>query len=212
MSIRKALEISYQGYKMHPANYSLGMNYAQALIYNNRFSDAINVLKELQVLPFEGASKGRQLYEWAHYGYALDLIEVKQYEEAITVLERSKEWPEHLGVGQPFDADERFADYLIGHSYQQLEQLENAAIYQAKVLEYQQQYPLKNTYKTVLGLSLWDSNTLTQQLISNYDRPDLPPAVKWSIDYITNPTQPSSLEELSNNMELGLVQRALRLN
>ena len=42
----------------------------------------------------------------------MDLIKSKKYAEAIKMIEKSKEWPERLGVGKPYDVDTRIQDYL----------------------------------------------------------------------------------------------------
>ena len=35
------------------------------------------------------------------------------YIEALGILNKSKIWPENLGVGKPYTPDERIQDYLI---------------------------------------------------------------------------------------------------
>jgi hypothetical protein len=37
-----------------------------------------------------------------------------QFSRAIPLLEASKKWPENLGVGAPYNPDDRMANYLLG--------------------------------------------------------------------------------------------------
>jgi len=41
----------------------------------------------------------------------------EKYKSAITILEKSKEWPENIGVGKPYSPDERMQDYLLAMAY-----------------------------------------------------------------------------------------------
>jgi len=39
-----------------------------------------------------------------------------KYQDAGALLEKARQWPERLGVGKPYDVDNRFEDYLEGLS------------------------------------------------------------------------------------------------
>lgn len=43
---------------------------------------------------------------------AIEAMEEENYQTAYQYLEGSKEYPEHLGTGKPYDADFRMQDYL----------------------------------------------------------------------------------------------------
>jgi hypothetical protein len=64
------------------------------------------------------AKESRQLYKWAFLRQSIDLIKAGKVEEAISAINASKEWPENLGVGKPYQPDERIQnillDYVIG--------------------------------------------------------------------------------------------------
>jgi len=110
----KGLTIAKQSFSQFPQHYSLGMKLANLLNKNELYAESIDLLSQLKVLPFEGASEGRRLYETAHYYEALNQIDAKEYDQAILLLNKSKDWPEELGVGKPYDLDERIPNYLIG--------------------------------------------------------------------------------------------------
>ena len=126
---REALELMEEANELFPDNYALGLDHAQALIHAGRYKQAITAMNDIDVLPFEGASAGRKLYETAHYYASIGLIEQKKYKEAIDLLNTSKLWPENLGVGKPFDPDERIADYLLGYIYYKTNNIKKSKIY-----------------------------------------------------------------------------------
>ncbi len=112
---QRALLASEEAFERMPDNYSLGMEYARALLHNERYQESVATLKGLQVLPFEGAYGGRVLWEQAHLGAAIESISQQDYSRAKELLLEGKEWPENLGVGKPYDPDDRRFDYLLAH-------------------------------------------------------------------------------------------------
>lgn len=98
----------------YPDNYYIGLKYAQALCEIGRYKDCISLLKKMHVLPNEGAYAGRAVYRSANLYRAMDLLAAKKYTQAIENVRASKEWPENLGVGKPYDSeiDDRLENYL----------------------------------------------------------------------------------------------------
>ncbi|WP_171017381.1 DUF5107 domain-containing protein [Maribacter sp. ACAM166] len=109
----KALALSQKAYKKYPNNYNIGMVHAQSLLYKGENKEVLKVLKNIQVLPFEHANNSRKIYERAHMSIAIAFIKKKSYEKAIQTLNLSKEWPENIGVGKPYEPDERLQNYLL---------------------------------------------------------------------------------------------------
>src|SRR5690606_9827658 len=64
-----------------------------------------------------GAGEGRRIYERSHMYLAYEYLQKKNYAKAIQFLEASKEWPEHLGVGKPYNVDSRLQDFLLAHCF-----------------------------------------------------------------------------------------------
>ena len=83
------------------------------------------------------ARESRQLYEWVHLAKAIKLIEAGQVDQAKDHIETSREWPKHLGVGKPYDPDERLQNiigvYLNGRvsKEQTIQQLRRLKSYQS---------------------------------------------------------------------------------
>lgn len=52
------------------------------------------------------------------FSLAVDLLEKKKINEAIDILRKAKEWPENIGVGKPFQPDERAQNFLLAKAHQ----------------------------------------------------------------------------------------------
>lgn len=109
-----AVALGKKAVKKFPDNYNVGLSYAKALLAINDYPKAITVLNGLRILPFEHASESKRIYTQAHTYLARKYMGKNQFGKAIPLLEASKKWPENLGVGAPYNPDERMADYLLG--------------------------------------------------------------------------------------------------
>jgi predicted Zn-dependent protease len=118
----KALAIAEPFYKRHAENYLMGMLYAKTLLLNKKYVTADAFLTKLEILPFEGATIGRQLYHEAKLMQALAEMKNKQYKKALQFIADAKLWPQNLGVGKPYDEDidERLENWLDYQCYASL--------------------------------------------------------------------------------------------
>ncbi len=118
----KALSTAEAFYKTHKDNYLIGMLYAKTLLLNKKYATADAFLTKLQILPFEGATAGRQLYHEAKLMQSLAEIKNKQYKKALQFIADAKLFPENLGVGKPYDEniDERLENWLDYQCYRGL--------------------------------------------------------------------------------------------
>lgn len=101
----KALPIAAQYYKQHPDNYIMGMLYAKSLLLNKKYAEGDALLQRLNIIPFEGATDGRELYREAKLMQAVEQIGAKNYRKAMQFIAASRLWPENLGVGKPYESD-----------------------------------------------------------------------------------------------------------
>lgn len=113
----KYLTGAKEAYDRMPDNYVIEMQYANALIQNNQYLAASELLEGVQVLPYEGASLGHRLWEQANLAAGIEFIEKGQLKEAVALLKNAKAWPENLGVGKPYNPDTRLPDYLLAYTY-----------------------------------------------------------------------------------------------
>ncbi|MDR1675300.1 MAG: DUF5107 domain-containing protein, partial [Tannerella sp.] len=87
----------------YPGNDMIGLKYAAAMLLQKKYRECAGYLSHLNVLPNEGAYEGRIVYRKAWLFRALENVQAGKYREAISEVEQSKLWPEHLGVGKPYD-------------------------------------------------------------------------------------------------------------
>lgn len=111
---QKAVETGKKYTKKYPSNYYIGLKYAKALCETGQYQPCISLLSRMQVLPNEGSYAGRAVYREANLYLAMEQLSHKNYKQVVKSVETSKEWPENLGVGKPYDnmIDNRLEDYL----------------------------------------------------------------------------------------------------
>ena len=95
-------------------DYMIGM--ALADLYNKSGDPqaSIDLMKRLNVLPYEGTQEGRDLWRDAHLTMAMRQIDARKYAAAGRSIAEARRWPVNLGVGKPYDdmVDERVEDFL----------------------------------------------------------------------------------------------------
>ena len=116
----KANKILEKSYQNDISNYIIGMDYVKSLVKLKKYVLAISILKKLNILPYEHAGEGRDLYSSAYIGLALENIKKSKFKSAVDILHESKMWPENLGVGKPYNPDERIENYLIYYCLEKL--------------------------------------------------------------------------------------------
>jgi tetratricopeptide (TPR) repeat protein len=119
-----------------PGHMILQFNQAKAELYKHNYTQAIDILNNLILLPAEGSSEGHEIYRSALILRALDNLKKQKYLKALGDLENARKWPETLGVGKPFVTDERIEDYLTALCYLQMNKADESADYFKRVLNY----------------------------------------------------------------------------
>ncbi|HMI62219.1 MAG TPA: DUF5107 domain-containing protein [Puia sp.] len=134
----RAGQIAGQFYTAHPDNYIMGMLYAKTLLVNKKYETCVQLLHHLNIIPFEGATVGRELYREALLMQAVGSINEKQYKKALNYIGEAKKWPENLGVGEPYlqDQDLRVEDQLSLRCYTALHREADARAAQTRLERY----------------------------------------------------------------------------
>lgn len=111
---KKVTEIGKTYYKLYPKNYYIALKYAKGLCETQQYHSCISLLGKVLVLPNEGAYAGREVFRAANLYQSMDMVKSKKYNAALKALTQSKEWPENLGVGKPYDdqIDGRLEDFI----------------------------------------------------------------------------------------------------
>lgn len=149
-----AAKLSYQFLQLHPELGELGISYARALIGLKKYKEAIEFLEKYNVLPHEGATIGRQIFNEACIRAAIDAYSSKKYDAAIGYAEKAKTWPVNLGVGQPYHLDERIEDYLIAKALEKLGKTADAQLVLQKIASFEQPQNQEENARLILQLNV----------------------------------------------------------
>ncbi|MBI5010895.1 MAG: DUF5107 domain-containing protein [Bacteroidia bacterium] len=106
------LTLTTAAYKKFKGTQAIEVQHVLALINNGQYANSLKLLDAMTILPGEGAQEGKVIYEQASLLMSMDLIAKKKYADAIKMIDKSREYPEHLGVGKPYVVDTRIQDYL----------------------------------------------------------------------------------------------------
>ena len=117
--ITNAVNLAAEYHSKLPDNYLMGMLYAKSLLLNWQYKEALIQLKKINILPYEGATEGRELYKEAQLMVALQEMKKDNYKKALNYISLARLWPENLGAGKPYDADidTRLEDLLAYQNY-----------------------------------------------------------------------------------------------
>ena len=133
-----AVAITEPFYKSHGSNYIIGMVYAKCLLADKRYADAAKLLTSIHIIPFEGATDGRELYRQTMLMQAIQNIQSKKFVKALDFISKARQFPDNLGSGKPYeeDIDYRVEDFLTALSYEKSNKKEEAANFFGKVAAY----------------------------------------------------------------------------
>ncbi len=188
----EALEGAEEATIRFPDRLEISMDHAGALFDSERYADCLAILDELEVLPYEGGWEAHNLFMRTQVLLGIEALEAGNHRSAVQHLEGSKEYPERLGTGEPFEADSRMQDYLewvaldrAGNSRRAREALQRAV-----------EYTLRNrtssgTHHLFGLLALRDSGETeeAEQLLDELsDRSGNNVDVRWAIAVFTGKT------------------------
>ncbi len=135
---QKALDVAIDYQKRFPNNDGLTFLLAKCYLLNKQYPNSLKVLTGKTFLPNEGATEGRQLYRESLLMMALDNMDKGKYTQALSNIDKARQWPENLGVGKPYDADidERFEKLLNAVCLEQMKNKSEAdKIYTSLITE-----------------------------------------------------------------------------
>lgn len=133
----KAKKIILPFLESHPEQSAIGLGYAQSLSSEKRYVETLEFLENYELLPFEGATVGRDLYNEVSVRAAVEALKNERYDAAIALANKAKLWPPNLGVGRPYDVDERLEDYLLHLAYKGKGDRSMSEELAAKITEYE---------------------------------------------------------------------------
>jgi tetratricopeptide (TPR) repeat protein len=169
-----AVDMAKKAYRTFPGNHNVGFQYAKALLNTGDYGDCIKILTDIQILPFEGSYESRLVYERAHLKLALEYIADRKYRKAVETLNQAQEWPENIGVGKPYEPDERMQEFLLAYCYDKLGDKEKYDEYLQQVINYTENRSHSAQPENLLGLVALNlagkpdqADVLYQKIVSN---------------------------------------------
>jgi tetratricopeptide (TPR) repeat protein len=132
----EAVGLSKEFTAKYPEQSAIGLSYARALMNKGDYQKAVNFLQKYDLLPFEGATAGRDIYHESCVRMAIKAISEKSYRSAIKWAAKAREWPVNLGVGRSYDVDERLEDFIVAYSLTKLGNQNRAATYYMNIVRY----------------------------------------------------------------------------
>ncbi|MCP4725786.1 MAG: DUF5107 domain-containing protein [bacterium] len=116
----KALETAREAIRKFKDETAISVDYAGALFNNGFFRECLDKLNDLTVLPYEGGWEAHNLFMRTQIYLAMEQMKDEDYRKAIDYLEKSKEFPERLGTGEPYEPDNRLQEYLQSMCYDRM--------------------------------------------------------------------------------------------
>jgi len=107
----EARDIIQKAYLKNPENYYLGLQLAKCLMHTANLDEGITLMSRLKVLPNEGALDGRNVWRETHLHTALQAMG-NNWQKALKHIDEARQWPESMGVGKPYEVDERLEDFI----------------------------------------------------------------------------------------------------
>ena len=213
-----AYDYSIEAMMRFPNNFNVEITHARSLLFTDRHNEAVELLRSSKVLPSEHSRSSRQFYEWALIKKGLDHMKRSEYSEAIVVLTESKEWPENLGIGRPYDPDERLQDYLLGVCYERLGKKGDSEAAYLVVMDYTREHPDLNILRSYLGYDVSKKRGESAAAISIIKKFDSQESVEsqWiRAKIISDSNKMKDLErlhpDLFQNFELILLKEAIEV-
>lgn len=100
---QKALALAAPYYAGHKENVPVADQYVRSLCATGQYKKADKVMSVMQVIPFEGQRATHDTYRSIKMALARESLARKQYRQALDYVAQARLWPEHLGVGKPYD-------------------------------------------------------------------------------------------------------------
>ncbi|HSH19228.1 MAG TPA: hypothetical protein VLA03_02170, partial [Draconibacterium sp.] len=133
-----AIDWAQKGFVKFPGDYILAYQFAKNLLIAGKYEESLNILTKTTILPNEGASAGRVTYRQDCIMDAVAKIKNNKNKAALARITQARKWPENLGVGKPYDTDERIEDYLESLVWNKTGKTSKAKELEDKIVDYTQ--------------------------------------------------------------------------
>jgi Tfp pilus assembly protein PilF len=215
------LSLTSEAKDLFQGNFYIALQHAKALLKNKKYDVSLGILSKMVAIPFEQSTEGKVIYEQAYILKALELISNQKYETANAALEKSKEYPENLGVGKPYEPDNRIQDYLQAYIMNKTGKatLANGLLEKVKTLSQTQLSKNNLSLNNMLYFSLLQKDGDAQkisQILQQIKTAELEklPVSKWIMAIVEkdNNSMQKLEKEFSQNVYFNILKKAVALN
>jgi tetratricopeptide (TPR) repeat protein len=175
------LTLTTSASKKFSGNPAIEVQHVLALINNGQYANSLKLLDKMTILPFEGASEGKIIYEQASLLMSMDLIAKKKYPDAIKMIEKSKEYPERLGVGKPYVVDTRIQDYLNIYCLEKMNRKSETVALKNSIAEFKGARRRGNTYSNLITIKVLNDmgdKAAADEMVGKMQESNIP-SQKW---------------------------------
>jgi tetratricopeptide (TPR) repeat protein len=168
-----ALHLTSDAARRFPANVVIAMDKAAALYNTMNFEQCLETLEHLEVLPYEGSWEARDLFARTHLRISLEKMRANDWPAALRSLDQSREYPEHLGSGKPWEPDERLQDMLAAVCLKQMRQQEKAESTTRRILDYTDRHGLmwgSEHFAGAIALHLLNETEKANRLMTEWEK------------------------------------------
>jgi tetratricopeptide (TPR) repeat protein len=166
--------VTSQNYKVHPSSFIVGLQHAQVLKLSGRYSDALDVLSRLQMLPAEGDVNAHSLFRETNILLALEYMKAGKWKKAVVTLNKAETWPENLFSGEPYLPDNRVTQFMRSYCFQKLKIPAEAEKSFTYIKEYKNpdghRYPSGNRLTEFAESGTKDYKMITTSILNDAER------------------------------------------
>lgn len=159
----KALPLAQEAGKLFPGESMITVDLARTYMNNGRYQDSSAVLATATVLPYEGQRDVHSLFVSGLQCSALADMKAGRFAQAVKRLEASKEYPERLGTGRPYNPDYRIQDTLQRICFEKMKNTKLAEEARKRVRAYQGRGAQDGPESVEAKVEQWSKTTLTTQ-------------------------------------------------
>ncbi len=169
-----ALKTAGKNFKMHPDNCVVGLQLANIQKMTGRYAETIKTLDRIDMLPAEsdkwsGDIDAHTLFRETKILMALELMKAGKWKKAGSLLKEAETWPENLGWGEPYHADNRLTQFLLAFCYERLKDNTLYANSLNYILAYSnpdgQSSRLENKLSSMVKAGSMDFKSITETLV-----------------------------------------------
>ena len=171
----KALQTAKNNYKANPEYCMTGLQYANILSLNGKYSETLKTLRQIEMLPAEsdkwsGDIDAHSLFRETNIIIAVNLMKSGKWDKALVSLKEAETWPSNLGWGEPYFPDNRLTRFLSAYCFDKLKD----KLQYEKSINYLVTYnnpdgetsPLENKLSDMVKNGSRDFKSITETLIN----------------------------------------------